>query len=70
VLGDTRDQRSTLQGGVVAHAEIRQTFDAEGNTTELVMSVDCDVLDNPEALDECVKRAAILWFTTQSEPES
>jgi hypothetical protein len=48
----------------MAHAEIRQTFDAEGNTTSLVMSVDCDVLDSPEALDECVKRAAILWHMT------
>lgn len=48
----------------MARAAITQTFDAEGNTLSLTMSVDCDVLDSPETLDECVKRAAELWHIT------
>jgi len=51
----------------MAHAEIRQTFDAEGNCTQLVMAVDCDVLDSPESRDDAVKNAAVLWYTTQGE---
>jgi len=45
----------------MAKAEITQTFDAEGNPTSITMSVAYDALDSPEALDECVKRAAVLW---------
>ena len=52
----------------MATAEIRQTFDAEGNCLSLTMSVAYDALDSPEALDECVKRAAELWrITDQGE---
>lgn len=48
----------------MARAEIQQTFDAEGNCLSLTMTVEGDVLDSPETLDECVKHAAVLWHIT------
>lgn len=51
----------------MAKAEITQTFDAEGNCLSLTMAVAYDALDSPESLDECVKRAAVLWHITDQQ---
>ena len=45
----------------MARAEIHQTFDTDGNCITLTMTVEADVLDPAETIDECVKRAAVLW---------
>ena len=51
----------------MANAEIRQTFDTEGNCLTLTLAVTYDALDSPESLDECVKRAAVLWHTIEPD---
>jgi hypothetical protein len=50
----------------MATAEIAQSFDTDGNCMTLTLTVTGDVLDSAEILDECVKRAAILWHVVEA----
>ena len=50
----------------MATARIVQTIRPDGTVTTS-MSVSYDVLDNPEALEQCVEHASVLWYVTQGD---
>jgi hypothetical protein len=48
----------------MAHITSSVQLPSASKVWRISASVDCDVLDAPEALVDCVKQAAILWHIT------
>lgn len=54
----------------MATAKVTATYHADGSPASVETAVTYDTLDSPEALEECVRQAAVLWAVTQADDEA